>query len=328
MQSYLAAKRTVDDRALNRRVLERFSDELAGVDDPARVVEFGFGVGTMIERLAEWGRLPERTSYRAIDRDPENVAAARARVPDRLEPTEYRIVDDHDSGWAATREDVETAELDRVETADFGERTDGRSIALTLEVGDALSPETIASGDATAGNDACAEAVVAAAFLDVVDLERALESIAAALEPGGLLYAPITFDGATGFAPSHPLDDRIERLYHRHMDEIRDAGASTTGRQLLASLPANGFEMLAAGGSDWIVRPRSADEGSGYPATERTFLQTILETIDEALAAYPADVLDPADRRAWLSTRRRQLEESELSFVAHHVDVLARLENN
>ncbi|MWV41285.1 methyltransferase domain-containing protein [Natrialba sp. INN-245] len=328
MQSYLAAKRTVDDRALNRRVLERFSDELAGIDDPARVVEFGFGVGTMIERLAEWGRLPERTSYRAIDRDPENVAVARAQVSDRLEPTEYRIVDDHDSGWAATREDVGTVEPDGVETADFGERTDGRSIALTLEVGDALSPETVASDDDAGRNDACADAVIAAAFLDIVDLERALEAIAAALEPGGLLYAPITFDGATGFAPSHPLDDRIERAYHRHMDEIRDAGASTTGRRLLSSLPEHGFETIVAGGSDWIVRPRSADEGSGYPAAERTFLEAILETVDEALAAYPTDVLEPADRRAWLSTRRRQLEESELSFVGHHIDVLGRLESD
>ncbi len=155
-----------------------------------------------------------------------------------------------------------------------------------------------------------AEAVVAAAFLDVVDLERALESIAAALEPGGL-YAPITFDGATGFAPSHPLDDRIERLYHRHMDEIRDAGASTTGRQprVTAGERLRDARRRRVG----LDRPASVSRrGSGYPATERTFLQTILETIDEALAAYPADVLDPADRRAWLSTRRRQLEESEL----------------
>ncbi|MEY7848263.1 methyltransferase domain-containing protein [Natrarchaeobius sp. A-rgal3] len=319
LQSYLTAKRTVDDRALNRRVLGRCSDELAGIDEPARVVEFGFGVGTMIERLAEWGRLPERTSYRAIDRDPENVAVARERIPDRLEATDYRIVDEPDTGWENPREGA------RADTA--GRRASGRSIDLTLEVADALSTEAIADRDTASEGDSRADAVIAAAFLDIVDLERALSTIATILEPGGLLYAPITFDGATGFAPPHPLDARIERLYHRHMDDIRDSGGSTAGRKLLSSLPENGFETLAAGGSDWIVRPRSADEGREYPAAERTFLEAILETIDEALVAYPGDVLDPADRRTWVSTRRRQLEESELSFVGHHVDVLARLEN-
>ncbi|RQG95995.1 class I SAM-dependent methyltransferase [Natrarchaeobius chitinivorans] len=337
MQSYLEAKRTVDDRALNRRVFEQFTAELAEIDEPVRVTEFGCGVGTMVSRLVEWECLPTRTRYHAIDRDPESVVAARKRLPDRLEAAGYRIVDGSDVPEAERREDGLETTVDA--------RSRDRRIDLSLEVADALSTATGDDGDRSTGpepddarsrvsgsDDArsrgtgTADAVIAAAFLDVVDLDRALDAASTRLEPGGLLYAPITFDGATGFAPPHPLDERIERLYHRHMDDVRDRdGGSTTGRQLLSALPANGFELLATGGSDWIVRPRSGESG-GYPATEQVFLEAILETIDDALAAYPATVLDPSDRTTWVSTRRRQLEAAELSFVSHHLDVLARLE--
>ena len=49
---YLAAKKTVDDRALNRGVLA----DLRGLLPPGacRVVEIGAGLGTMVARLLEW----------------------------------------------------------------------------------------------------------------------------------------------------------------------------------------------------------------------------------------------------------------------------------
>lgn len=80
-QEYLRAKRAVDDRALNRRVLHRLRGELP--DGPLDVVEVGAGVGTGIVRLLEWEVLPEAVSYTAIDRRPANVAAARQRLLDR-----------------------------------------------------------------------------------------------------------------------------------------------------------------------------------------------------------------------------------------------------
>ena len=76
---YLAAKRTVDDRALNRLVWEAFRDCLPA-DRPLRVLEVGGGIGTMVERLAAWGLSDAPVHYTLLDADPANIAAARERL--------------------------------------------------------------------------------------------------------------------------------------------------------------------------------------------------------------------------------------------------------
>ena len=50
---YLAAKTTVDDRALNRHVLAELC-RLMPAGAP-RVLEVGAGLGTMVARLMDWG---------------------------------------------------------------------------------------------------------------------------------------------------------------------------------------------------------------------------------------------------------------------------------
>src|ERR1700745_4403005 len=50
---YLAAKTTVDDRALNRQVLAELC-RLMPAGAP-RVLEVGAGLGTMVARLMDWG---------------------------------------------------------------------------------------------------------------------------------------------------------------------------------------------------------------------------------------------------------------------------------
>lgn len=74
---YLAAKRTVDDRALNRRVWDAMISR-AGRTSP-RVLELGGGIGTMIERIIEDGRL-EPLSWTMIDAQPGLVEEARRRL--------------------------------------------------------------------------------------------------------------------------------------------------------------------------------------------------------------------------------------------------------
>lgn len=294
---YLTAKRVVDDRALNRRVWDRFVAELAdGVceaDEPVRIVDVGAGVGSMIARLAAWDGLPAHVSYRGVDLDEDAVAAGRDRLPGWLEAAGYDV-----SG----RSDAIRARRDA-----GGRESAEQRLDVTLEVGDAFS----ITDDA--------DAVIAAAFVDLVALEPALARFRELLCENGILYAPLTFDGATGFAPAHSLDDRIERLYHRHMDEIRDQpGSSRAGRKLLAACPDAGYDVLEVGGSDWLVGAGDAGD------RERTVARYLLETIDGALADYPDDVLGPATRARWLETRTEQLENDELVVVAHHLDVLAR----
>ena len=49
---YLAAKRSVDDRALNRQVLAELCRRMpAGAP---RILEIGAGLGTMVARLLDW----------------------------------------------------------------------------------------------------------------------------------------------------------------------------------------------------------------------------------------------------------------------------------
>ncbi|MFT4910231.1 MAG: hypothetical protein ACI9TI_001401, partial [Natronomonas sp.] len=71
---YLRAKRTVDDRALDRRLVGILRDRLAERADagegPIRVLEVGAGIGTMPARLLEWDVLPPgEIRYVALDVD-------------------------------------------------------------------------------------------------------------------------------------------------------------------------------------------------------------------------------------------------------------------
>lgn len=76
-QRYLAAKQTVDDRALNGRVWQAMANALR--DQPWDVLEIGAGIGTMIERLEAAGLL-ERARITAVDNQPENITTARERL--------------------------------------------------------------------------------------------------------------------------------------------------------------------------------------------------------------------------------------------------------
>ncbi|MEJ2472576.1 MAG: hypothetical protein P8Y74_01635 [Desulfobacterales bacterium] len=51
---YLVAKKTIDDRSINRAVWDRLQSELADQEtvERLRVLEIGSGIGTMIERMA------------------------------------------------------------------------------------------------------------------------------------------------------------------------------------------------------------------------------------------------------------------------------------
>ena len=73
---YLEAKKSVDDRALNRQVCEVLSEQLQSYPGrkPLSVLEIGAGIGTMIERLLEWNLIHD-ASYTEIGR-----ASCRERV--------------------------------------------------------------------------------------------------------------------------------------------------------------------------------------------------------------------------------------------------------
>lgn len=77
-QRYLAAKKTVDDRALNVPVWRALAQTLAARPF-TRILEIGTGIGTMIERLAENGLLGN-TAVIGIDSNVANIAQAQQRL--------------------------------------------------------------------------------------------------------------------------------------------------------------------------------------------------------------------------------------------------------
>jgi SAM-dependent methyltransferase len=79
---YLAAKKSVDDRALNRYVWGSLVNSLAAQhsSDPLHVLEIGAGTGTMIERAYDWNLTDRPVIYTAIDAVDENIVEARQRL--------------------------------------------------------------------------------------------------------------------------------------------------------------------------------------------------------------------------------------------------------
>ena len=303
---YLEAKRSVDRRALSRRVRAAM---LAGLPRAPRVLEAGCGTGVTVPRLMSWG--VTEFDYLGIDRDPRAVAFARDIRPKELRYRGYDAVDTRRGGRIEAPRDTRTIEA-----------------TFAFETGDALEllPKR-ASGrrvDGWRADERGVDLVVAGAFLDVVPLEQTIEAIESALAPGGLAYLPITFDGGTLFAPEHPLDDAVERAYHDAIDAVEGRN-SRAGRAALSLLDACDGTLLAANTSDWIVRPQSGAAG-GYPEDERWFLDRILSFVDGAVDPSTSVVpeLDRVGFDDWLETRRRQLAASELTYIAHQYDLLYR----
>ncbi len=205
---YLSAKKSVDDRALNRSVCNVFA---AALPPKPRILEVGAGIGTMVERLAAWDILKEGV-YTAVDAQAENIDAARRRLSQL--PQSIKLT-------------LETADI-----FDFAARSQGQP-----------------------GWDA----IIAHAFLDLVDIPQTLPLLFSLLRPGGLYYFTLNFDGATILQPAiDPVFDAlVEKLYHETMDQRlvngRPSGDSRSGRHLFQHLRAAGADIQAAGSSDWVV---------------------------------------------------------------------------
>lgn len=297
---YLSAKKTVDDRALNKTVwqcLESAVGSRANHGD-LKVLEIGSGIGTMVERALEWGLL-DRADYTALDAMPENIPEAASRLP----------VWAREHGYEVDAKGRETFRVAR----------DKQDVTVRFEIADVF--QFISANRGRRQWDL----LIANAFLDLVDIPSALPDILTLLAPEGLFYFTITFDGATILQPEIDvaLDARIEVLYHETMDNRiilgKHSGDSRTGRHLFEHLRLMGAELLAAGSSDWVVFAGA----TGYPGDEEFFMHFIVNTIGSALMDHPE--LDREKLSQWVNTRHRQIEERSLVYIAHQLDFLGRV---
>ena len=136
----------------------------------------------------------------------------------------------------------------------------------------------------------------------------------------GLAWLTINFDGMSSLQPviDPTLDEQIENLYHRTMDERPTGGDSRMGRKLFEHLRTVEAEILAAGASDWVVYARDGK----YPADEKYFLQFILHFFDSSLK--DREELEAGILQAWLAKRQEQIDCGELVYIAHQMDFLVR----
>ncbi len=262
---------------------------------PLRLLEVGAGIGGMLERTLARIDLGH-AEYYALDSEAAHLPEAAHRL----------------QAWAAAR----AAGWSRLGDEHWRVEAPGARVDIhwvTASLFDEAIPSTPF------------DVVLAHAFLDLVDLDRALPRILGRLRPGGLCYFSLNFDGLTAFLPEidPQLDEAIVRAYHATMDVRRDgphpSGDSRTGRRLVGELPRHGVELLAAGASDWVVFPR---EGI-YPEGEALILFGILDMVGEAVEGSAAVSTDQIS--TWTARRRRQVEDGQLVFIAHQLDVLGRI---
>ncbi len=153
------------------------------------------------------------------------------------------------------------------------------------------------------------DAVIAHAFVDLVDAPAFLDSLALVLRPGGLVYLSLIFDGLTQWFPSLPADDILMSRYHTDMAGVVFNGQRSgprSGRLLWNRALETGYKVLSIGPSDWVITTQAS-------TSDRTVQLWLLETIAQVLGK---------DATEWIDTRRRQAQEGQLGLRVSHLDLL------
>ena len=292
---YLLSKQSVDDRALNRTVLDVLKASLPGSN--LTIIEVGAGIGSMLKRLLRWDILPAHVDYSLVDVMPANISFVRGWLPEWAAQNAYQV-------------ESMAGDVIRLSSPACVVQTH----FIQADVFDFIQSQPGA-----------ADLLIAHSLLDLLPLPESLTKLFSLVKPAGLAWLTAAFDGLTAFEPviDPALDARIETLFHKTMDEritngIR-SGDSRTGRHLFAYLGQSGAEILSAGASDWVVYPHQRQ----YPADEAYFLQFILYFFETSLTGHPD--LDQAQFTRWLAARRAQVERGELVYIAHQMDFLVRV---
>ncbi|MFZ1753334.1 MAG: class I SAM-dependent methyltransferase [Caldilineaceae bacterium] len=212
---YLAAKKSVDDRALNRLVWQRLADEVAAQTSggqPLDVLEIGAGIGTMAERVMAWGLL-EQARYTALDNEAENVAAIRARLG---------------TGRGAGLD----LAVEQADVFDFARR-----------------PHNQARYDLLIAHAVLDLFDVPAALPRLLRMVKPDGLCYFTINfDGATIFEPVIDAGLDA-----QIEALYHRSMDERITDGQPSGDSRTGRHLFHLLPAAGVEILAAGSSDWVV---------------------------------------------------------------------------
>ncbi|NHZ72207.1 MAG: methyltransferase [Aquificales bacterium] len=213
---YLAAKKTVDDRALNKNVWQQLRQE---IPDQPDILEIGAGIGTMVERLAADGMVQNghfgklsAGCYTAIDNQPANITAARSRLS-QLPP-------------------ALSLTLEVIDLFDFAAREQGKRLWDLL-----IAHAFLDLMDIPATLPILFSLLKPGGLCYFTINFDGATSLEPAIDPA--------FDGLVEQLYHHTMDERIVNG--------RYSGDSRSGRHLFSHLRQNGIEIIAAGSSDWVV---------------------------------------------------------------------------
>jgi SAM-dependent methyltransferase len=291
---YLEAKRALDDRSLNRTVWRHLVKELDRIPRlrPLKILEVGAGTVTMLERLVEWG-ICRDLDYTAVEIDSRLLDHAVNRLS-KWAVDRGRRIEQSGQNHLLLKGPKQRIELDLL-PMDFFDLPRQSKKAWDL--------------------------VICHAFLDLVSIDDALPIFFSVLQPSGLFYFTLVFDGVTIMRPvlEPGFDQRLEACYHRSMEKKEGhdppGGHSQTGRMLLETLVAQKVPILAAGSSDWVVCPP-------YSGDEAYFLHHILHFMEKSLKNCPD--LNAGKLKSWLKRRHNQIDGDQLIYIAHQIDVLGQ----
>jgi len=281
---YLDLKRSVDDNSLNKEVWNAMAEWLITQQQnrvSLRILEIGAGIGTMIERLLDHNLLCS-CEYTAVELEAgfRDVAMQRLRHWAHDHACEFQQV--NSSTWLLS----------------------GKLCKITVHwiQGDALQIATHALPDSF-------DMIIGHAVIDLLPVPACMPALLACLSRNGACYFSLNYAGETLFLPAISGDSQIFQSYNKDMDKRfpdLDWQPSQTGNLLGPWLEKHGHRVIAEGASNWELQ---AAPGLGT----NLFIANILDTIETALATLPV-------LTEWLTIRRQQLQDAQLTFRASNRD--------
>lgn len=154
--------------------------------------------------------------------------------------------------------------------------------------------------------------VTASALIDLVSGEWLRELVKASVARQAAVLVVLTYAGRFRLAPADPDDHLVERLVNEHQHGDKGVGTALgpeATAELAAALQARGYRLHLAD-SPWHLTPQ-------HPEVISHLLSGWIQ------AARDCQSGDDARLARWLETRRRQLDQGQLSVSVDHRDLLA-----
>lgn len=341
---YLRSKKTIDDRALNEKVFSNFvryiNQSVTIPSRETRFMEVGAGVGAMFIRLFQQTNGFQNLStvqYTLIDIKRDVLVAAYEDILSRFAKVSTKTTSNGNDDIQSSKSiKVDDNNISNVHL--LGNGQENISYLETLQVTDSVTVHFV-QADAIPfllQNQLQYDVLVAAAVLDIWDLQYAVETLLGAIDktsPLQAFYFPINFDGVTDFFPNTPegvaFDTKVENMFHSAMGKRTICGkevmACHTGRRLLPLLQSCDVIIRATGGSSWIVQPVQQK----YPGDEGYFLNCIMQILEKEgkRFLYKSAEEDKHAFDRYVKHRRNQIRVGDLFYVAHNIDVFGSLKS-